>query len=59
MTLRAKIEAAIAASEGNSQKAALDVCVLLEGEVGLSGNGWFDDDETVLEALMADDQADD
>ena len=59
MTLRAKIEAVIAAAEGNSQKAALVVCVLLEDEIGLYGNGWFDGDETVLKVLMADGQADD
>ena len=37
----------------------LAVCVVLDGKLGLAEDGYFDDDETVLNAILAKDQADD
>ena len=51
MTLRQKIEAAIKAQNGDVEKAAIAICRLLEDEIGLDGNGWFDDDETMRDLL--------
>jgi hypothetical protein len=53
MFLREKIEAAISAAQGNNKEAALNVCVLLEQEMDLSGNGWFDGDEELVAVLEA------
>jgi hypothetical protein len=53
-TLREKIEAAINASANDAGKAAIDVCKLLDEEIGLQGNGWFDDDAVMLSALKSD-----
>ena len=44
MTLRTKIEAAIASANGDATQAGINVCLLLEDTLSLSGNGWFDDD---------------
>jgi hypothetical protein len=52
MTLRAKIEKEVAAGGGDYRQAAIRVCRLLENEIGLAGNGWFDDDEE-LQRLLA------
>jgi hypothetical protein len=49
--LRSKIEQVIRRSADDPAKAALAICILLEMQVGLSGSGWFDDDQTVLDAL--------
>jgi hypothetical protein len=51
MTLRQKIAAAVKAANGDADQAAIAICQLLENEIGLSGNGWFDDDEELLEKL--------
>lgn len=50
-TLRFKIEAVITGRPGDAGAAALAICVLLENEIGLAGNGWFDDDDAVLAAI--------
>jgi hypothetical protein len=50
--LRKRIEKKIAAAH-NDQDAALAVCLMLEDELGLAGNGWFDGDEEILEAIGA------
>ncbi|MGS0621233.1 hypothetical protein [Xanthomonas oryzae] len=47
MTLREKIVAAIEAAKGDSEQAGMAVCRLLEDEIGLAGNGWFDDDDVL------------
>jgi hypothetical protein len=39
-TLREQIQQAIQAAGGDVEKAAIDVCKVLENEVGLQGNGW-------------------
>lgn len=52
MTLRAQIETAIRTSP-DSSTAALAVCRLLDDELGLMGNGWFDDDAELLALLSA------
>lgn len=51
--LRARIERAIRRHASDPAAAALAVCVVLEDEIGLSGNGWFDDDGGVSDALTA------
>lgn len=47
--LRKEIEEAIKRCVGNPEAAAVAVCRLLEDEIGLAGNGWFDDDPELLE----------
>lgn len=57
--LRKQIERVIREYSADPAKAALAVCVILDGNLGLAEDGYFDGDETVLKALMAADQADD
>lgn len=52
--LRHKIEMEILLHQSDLTKAALAVCILLENEIGLAGNGWFDGDDEVLAALAED-----
>ncbi|MGK3116030.1 hypothetical protein [Candidatus Pantoea formicae] len=51
MTLRNKIADAIKDTGGDADQAAIKICRLLEDEIGLAGNGWFDNDEEMLELL--------
>lgn len=51
--LRQKIEAILRSSAGNCELAAVEVCVLMEDEIGLHGNGWFDGDD-VMERRLTD-----
>ncbi|EPJ7982427.1 hypothetical protein L4Z68_001434 [Pseudomonas aeruginosa] len=57
--LRKQIERVIREYGADPAKAALAVCVILEGNLGLAENGYFDDDEAVLNAILAADQSDD
>jgi hypothetical protein len=50
-TLREIIQAAIESANGDTTKAAIAVCVAIDDEIGLSGNGWFDGDEVVEDAI--------
>lgn len=50
MTLRKKIEEIIT-KEQDHKKAAIEICKFLDDEIGLSGNGWFDDDQTMCDIL--------
>ena len=50
-TLREKIAIKISESNGDANVASIEICKLLDYEVGLSGNGWFDNDPVMLEAL--------
>lgn len=50
MTLRDKIKKVIEQNT-DSEIASIEVCKILEEEIGLSGNGWFDDDNTMLDIL--------
>lgn len=49
--LRQNIQDAIAHANGDNEKAALNVCTILEDMIGLEGNGWFDGDKEVLKAI--------
>lgn len=51
MTLREEIKKAIAEANGDTEKAAIAVCRVMENLVGLDGNGWFDDDPEMQELL--------
>lgn len=51
MTLRQDIAKIIEDAQGDAEQAAIDVCRHLEREIGLNGNGWFDDDEEMQELL--------
>ena len=51
MTIREKISSAINDAGGDADKAAIAICELLEEEIGLHGNGWFDDDPVMLEKI--------
>lgn len=55
MTLRHKISEVIKDADGDADQAAIGVCRLLEVEIGLAGNGWFDNDEEMLELLEQED----
>lgn len=57
--LRKQIERVIREYGSDPTEAALAVCVILDSNLGLAEEGYFDGDETVLNALMAADQADD
>ncbi|ENY9930878.1 hypothetical protein VNPA120661_68630 [Pseudomonas aeruginosa] len=57
--LRKQIERVIREYAADPAEAALAVCVILDGNLGLAEDGYFDDDETVLNALLVNDQADD
>tara|TARA_B100000700_G_scaffold68939_1_gene76362 strand:+ start:36893 stop:37051 length:159 start_codon:yes stop_codon:yes gene_type:complete len=50
MTLREKIKKQIK-NEENSNQAAINICKLLDYELDLIGNGWFDNDEVMQEEL--------
>lgn len=52
-TLREKIEKKITESGNDSSKAAIEICILLDDEIGLIGNGWFDNDD-VMHKLICD-----
>lgn len=53
MSLRVRIEAALRDAGGDHKQAAIEVCRLLEDEIGLEGNGWFDDDDEMRQLLAA------
>ncbi|MCK8335990.1 hypothetical protein LXA54_17010 [Erwinia amylovora] len=55
MTLRHDIAEAIKNTGGDVDQAAIEICRLLEDRIGLCGNGWFDDDDEMLELLSAED----
>lgn len=50
-TLREMIAEKIRLGNGDADTTAIEVCKLLEDRIGLEGNGWFDDDATMLDAL--------
>lgn len=50
VTLRDKIKQAIE-QNNDSEIASIEICKILEDEIGLSGNGWFDDDDIMLDIL--------
>lgn len=54
--LRKQIESVIREYSADPAKAALAVCVILDGNLSLAENGYFDGDETVLKALLAADE---
>lgn len=49
--LRKQIERVIREYGTDPAQAALAVCIILDGNLGLAENGYFDDDEAVLSAL--------
>jgi len=57
--LRKQIERVIRGHSADPAKAALAVCVILDGNFGLAEEGYFDDDEVVLKALLDADRCDD
>lgn len=59
LLFRKQIERVIREYSADPARAALAVCVILDGNLDLAEDGFFDDDETVLNAILANDQADD
>lgn len=57
--LRAKIQDVLDAAKGDAAETAIELCQLLEDEIGLSGNGWFDDDELMLSVLEGEEGGED
>lgn len=49
--LRELIEDRIRAANGDEKAAAIAVCRLLNRELDLEGNGWFDNDPVMLDVL--------
>lgn len=49
--LRKDIEAAIAAAGDDAERAAMNVCLLLEDTLGLSAQGCFDGDDKLAAAI--------
>ncbi|WP_292803541.1 hypothetical protein [Methylotenera sp.] len=48
--LREAIQKKISEND-DPQKAAIEICKYLDNKMGLHGNGWFDDDEVMLDVL--------
>lgn len=57
--LRHRIEEVIREFAADPAKAALELCVMLDGEFDLAENGRFEDDDEVIEAIIEARQADD
>jgi hypothetical protein len=49
-SIRAKLKTIIS-DAGNPAMAALEVCLFLEDNLDLAGNGWFDDDPWLLKIM--------
>jgi hypothetical protein len=50
--LRQTIQKILESSKGaDAEQVALKICIALEDELDLEGNGWWDDDPLVLKAL--------
>ena len=50
-TFREKIEEIIKESGSDTSTAAINICILLDDEIGLIGNGWFDDDDELRKLI--------
>lgn len=57
--LRKQIERVNREYGADPVEAALAVCVILDGNLGLAEDGYFDNDEAVLNAMLVADKADD
>lgn len=51
--LRKKVEKIIREFNGDPSKAAMKICVMLDEQLDLAANGWFDNDEAVQDAILA------
>lgn len=56
--LRKQIESVIREYGADAAEAALAICVILDGNLDLANEGYFDGDETVLKVLMAVEEGD-
>jgi hypothetical protein len=56
MTLRQDITEAVSDANGSPEQAAIAICRLLEEKIGLAGNGWFDDDDELLQMLSEEEE---
>lgn len=54
--LRKKIEDLIRMSGSDPERAALEICVMLDEHLDLAANGWFDNDEATQKAILASDE---
>ncbi|SOC26966.1 hypothetical protein [Thalassospira xiamenensis] len=52
-SIRTQVEETIRKHPGDPSKAAIELCVMLDERFDLAGNGWFDDDVEVLEAISS------
>lgn len=50
-TLREDIKAIIELRQADPEQGAIEICKLLEDRIGLAGNGWFDNDPVMMQAL--------
>lgn len=57
--LRKEIEKQIRSLNGDPVKAAMAICVMLDERLGLAENGFFDNDEAVIDAISNANQDDD
>lgn len=51
MSLRHKIQQTLQLHAGDHEAAAVAICILMDDQLGLYGNGWFDGDELMLAKL--------
>lgn len=55
MNLREDIKKIILENENNPETLSIEICKMLDEELSLSGNGWFDNDDVMLKALDIED----
>jgi hypothetical protein len=56
--LRTRIQALIENNNSDPKEAAIQICLLLEDRLDLSGNGWFGDDPELEARFDAEDEQD-
>jgi hypothetical protein len=56
--LRSRIQALIENNKSDPKEAAIQICLLLEDRLDLSGNGWFGDDPELEARFDSEDEQD-
>ena len=56
MAIRNEVEEIVREHGADPAKIATEICVYMADKFDLEGNGWFDDDEVVGEALSSADR---
>jgi hypothetical protein len=53
-TLRESVLNKIREFGDDPERASIEICILMDDKIGLSGNGWFDNDEVMVKELGLD-----